>query len=197
MLIIGLTGGIATGKSTVAQMIRDLGFPVICADELARGALDKGTNEYKRVVETFGQSILTPKKDIDRQKLAQVVFNDEKKRQLLNNIVHPAVLKGIEKEMTKNAEKSGELIVLDIPLLFEENLDDRCNEIIVVYAPESLMRERMADRNEWSEEEMSNRLASQMPIEQKKEKADYVIDNSGSLEETKKQVEELFQKLGP
>lgn len=195
MKIIGLTGGIASGKSSVADMIRKLGYPVVCADELAHDAIRPGKEAYQNIVRTFGVQILKNDKTIDRDVLGSIVFADKTKRKQLNDIVHPAVMEGIRKTIVKNKEKAQKLIVVDVPLLYEEGIDKQCDEIIVVYAPKKVMSERLRTRNRLDETEIKNRLASQMSIEEKKKRAQHVIDNAGNLENTRKQVEKLFRQM--
>lgn len=195
MKIIGLTGSIGSGKSTVSKIIREEGIPVICADEIAHQVVEVGTPAYQQITQFFGKEILSPDQSINREKLGALVFQNKEKRKLLNSIVHPEVIKKMEQEI-KNHQKNRKLLIfLDIPLLYESGLENMCNQVAVVYAPETIMIERIKKRDGLSDQEIKNRIASQMSIEEKKEKADYVIDNSKSIAQTKKQVQDLMNKI--
>ncbi|QQE73518.1 dephospho-CoA kinase [Brevibacillus composti] len=194
-MILGLTGGIATGKSTVTAMLRERGIPVIDADQIAREVVEPGKPAYESIVRYFGEEILLPDGQIDRAKLGEIVFSDEAERQKLNTIVHPEVRR-VMREQAEEAEKNGATIVfLDIPLLFESRLQHMVDKVVVVYAPAEMQMARMMERDEFDEEQAEKRLRAQWPIEQKKEEADFVIDNTGSREETEKQVEQLVRRL--
>lgn len=194
-MILGLTGGIATGKSTVTAMLRERGIPVIDADQIAREVVEPGKPAYESIVRYFGEEILLPDGQIDRAKLGEIVFSDEAERQKLNAIVHPEVRR-VMREQAEEAEKNGATIVfLDIPLLFESRLQHMVDKVVVVYAPAEMQLARMMERDEFDEEQAKKRLRAQWPIEQKKEEADFVIDNTGSREETEKQVEQLVRRL--
>lgn len=191
--VIGLTGGIASGKSTVSQMIKELGIPVIDADLEARRAVEKGEAAYDEIVATFGKEILLETGEIDRLKLGGIIFNDENKRQSLNNIVHPAVRKRML-EQKESLMKSGEpIIVMDIPLLFESQLAYMVDRTLVVYVDENVQLQRLMDRNNFTEEEAMARIRSQMPLEQKSKLADAIIDNNGELDETRQQLETIIR----
>ena len=196
MKIIGLTGGIASGKSTVAAMIRSEGIPVLCADELARHVVDPGKPAYKKIVKAFGRIILNKDKTINRARLGAVVFVSETKREKLNTIVHPEVIRELKKLIGNLKRRGKKAVVLDIPLLFEGKLDRLCDKVIVVYAPETKMKKRLKERNSLSADEIKNRIASQMPIEEKRKRADIVIDNSGPLSKTRLQVRAVLECLG-
>jgi dephospho-CoA kinase len=194
-MILGLTGGIATGKSTVTAMLREQGIPVIDADQIAREVVELGKPAYEAIVRHFGKEILLPGGQIDRKKLGEIVFSDEAERQKLNAIVHPEVRR-VMREEAEAAEKNGAKIVfMDIPLLFESKLQHMVDKIVVVYAPAHLQLARMMERDEFEEEQAQKRLRAQLPIEQKRTDADFVIDNTGSREETEKQVIQLLGRL--
>ena len=195
MRIIGLTGGIASGKSTVSQFIQEKGMPVICADKLAREVVEPGKPAYQKIVQEFGGKILHPDKTINRPRLAALVFSSPEKLKKLNSLIHPHVVSGMKKEIKRFKNKNQKMVVLDIPLLFEEKLDKLCDEVVVVYIPEKIQRERLKKRDALSEEEISIRILSQMPLAEKLRRAHTIIDNSGGLIETKKQVEKFFQRL--
>ncbi|PDM41589.1 MULTISPECIES: dephospho-CoA kinase [unclassified Geobacillus] len=191
-LTIGLTGGIASGKSTVTEMIRGLGIPVIDADQVARDVVKVGEEAYEQIIKTFGQDILQENGEIDRAKLGAIVFYNEQERKKLNAIVHPAVRRRMLAEKEAYVQKGAKTIVLDIPLLFESELTHLIDKIIVVYVDNDIQLERLMKRNGFSEEEALARIRSQMPLHEKVKKADAVINNNGTIEETKQQ---LFQIL--
>ncbi len=191
-MILGLTGGIATGKSTVTGMLRERGIPVIDADQIAREVVEPGKPAYEAIVRHFGREILLEDGQIDRKKLGEVVFSDETERQKLNAIVHPEVRR-VMREEAEAAEAGGaEIVFMDIPLLFESKLQHMVEKIAVVYAPADMQLARMIERDELEEEQAQKRLRAQFPIDQKKSEADFLIDNSASREETVKQVEQML-----
>ncbi|MEC1687238.1 dephospho-CoA kinase [Bacillus mojavensis] len=191
-LVIGLTGGIASGKSTVANMLIDKGITVIDADIIAKQAAEKGMPAYRQIIDEFGQDILLENGDIDRRKLGAMVFTNEQKRLALNSIVHPAVREEMLKRRDESIANQETFVVLDIPLLFESKLESLVDKIIVVSVTKELQLERLIKRNQLTEEEALSRIRSQMPLEEKVSRADNVIDNSGTLEETKQQLEEIL-----
>ncbi|RNB83863.1 dephospho-CoA kinase [Brevibacillus nitrificans] len=191
-MILGLTGGIATGKSTVTGMLRERGIPVIDADQIAREVVEPGKPAYEAIVRHFGREILLEDGQIDRKKLGEVVFSDETERQKLNAIVHPEVRR-VMREEAEAAEAGGaDIVFMDIPLLFESKLQHMVEKIAVVYAPADMQLARMIERDELEEEQAQKRLRAQFPIDQKKSEADFLIDNSASREETVKQVEQML-----
>ena len=196
MQVIGLTGGIATGKSTVCAILENAGAVIIDADRIARKLVKKNLPAYRQIVDTFGKSILLPDGEINRTALGDLIFNDPRKKQLLNKIVHPQVGKETDRQL-KRIEKSNPhaLVILDIPLLLESGLHKNLSEVIVVYTPEHIQINRLMQRDHISQENALARIRSQMPIEEKKKLATIVIDNSGMLEDTRKQTLEIFQRL--
>ncbi|MED4727568.1 dephospho-CoA kinase [Aneurinibacillus migulanus] len=194
-MIIGLTGGIACGKSTVSRMLAERDARIIDADIIAREVVRPGEEAWSLVVERFGRDILLANDELDRVKLGSLVFSDEQARLDLNAIVHPAV-RGRMRQLTKEAQEEGiGLIVLDIPLLYESKLEYMVEKVVVVYCTVNQQLERLMKRNGFDEEEAQRRIASQMSIEDKRLRADYVIDNSGTLTETEQQVDELVGRL--
>lgn len=194
-MIIGLTGGIACGKSTVSRMLAERDARIIDADLIAREVVRPGEEAWSLVVERFGRDILLANDELDRAKLGSLVFSDEQARLDLNAIVHPAI-RGRMRQLTKEAQEEGiALIVLDIPLLYESKLEYMVEKVVVVYCTVNLQLERLMKRNGFDEEEARRRIASQMSIEDKRLRADYVIDNSGTLTETEQQVDELVGRL--
>jgi dephospho-CoA kinase len=193
-LTIGLTGGIASGKSTVTEMIRGLGIPVIDADQVARDVVKAGEEAYEQIIKTFGQDILQENGEIDRAKLGAIVFYNEQERKKLNAIVHPAVRRRMLAEKEAYVQKGAKTIVLDIPLLFESELTHLIDKIIVVYVDDDIQLERLMKRNGFSEEEALARIRSQMPLHEKVKKADAVINNNGTIEETKQQLLQILKE---
>jgi len=194
MDVIGLTGGIASGKSTVAAMLRDLGATVIDADAAARAVVEPGTPGLNAVVEAFGPEILDGDR-LDRWKLGAIICEDPAARRRLEEITHP-LIRAWMAERQREAEERGDVrVVLDIPLLYENGLDRGLKAVILVYAPAEIEMERLMARNSLSQEEAGRRLAAQMPIEEKKARADYVIDNSGTREQTLEQVGKVWKQI--
>jgi dephospho-CoA kinase len=187
-LIIGLTGGIASGKSTVARMLLDMNIPVIDADVEARKVVENGQKAYVRIIETFGSEILTAAGDIDRVKLGSIVFHDEDKRHQLNAIVHPAVRESMNAEKAKYVILGNSVVVLDIPLLFESKLTHMVDKTILIYVDAEIQLNRLMSRNQLVESEAMARIKSQMPLIEKIKLADAVIDNNGTINDTETQL---------
>jgi len=195
MIIVGLTGSVGTGKSTVANLFKELGAYVVDWDELAREVTRPHLKTWKEIVEYFGKDFLNEDLTINRQKLAEIVFSDKEKVAKLNQIVHPEVFK--EDERITNEIKSLDpdaLIIKDIPLLFELTRPIFVDKVVVVSASEQTQLRRLEEKG-MSREDAQNRIKSQLPLEEKIESADFVINNDGPLEETKKQVEEIYSLL--
>lgn len=189
---VGLTGNIGCGKSTVAKMFKELGAYVVDADKLIHSFYKKGHPVYKKVLETFGEGILNEKGDIDRKKLADVVFSDEEKLRKLEKITHEALyeeLKKIEEKLPRDS-----ILILEASLLVEKGSYKKFDKLVVVYAPYEVCKER-ALRRGIPPEDFERRWQLQMPIEEKVKYADYVIDNSGDFEKTYLQVKEIYKKL--
>ncbi|MEJ2221605.1 MAG: dephospho-CoA kinase [Desulfobacterales bacterium] len=196
MQVVGLTGGIATGKSMVSAILENAGAVIIDADRIAREVAKKGSPAYRKIIANFGESILLPDGEINRGALGDIIFNNPQKRQLLNSIVHPHVRKEQNRQL-KGIEKNdpGAIVILDIPLLIETQTYRDLSEVIVVYAPEHIQMKRLMQREDISKSDALARIRSQIPIEEKKDKATIVIDNSGTRENTRKQTLKLFQRL--
>ncbi|MFC0522365.1 dephospho-CoA kinase [Pontibacillus salicampi] len=195
-VVVGLTGSIASGKSTVSLMFDDYNIPVIDADKLSREVVEPGEKAYEEIVYTFGSSVLREDQTIDRKALGNIVFQDEEKRKQLNSIVHPAVR---ERMLTKRDDyiaKEVRAVVLDIPLLFESNLMDYVDKVLVVYVDEGTQLSRLMERDGSSEEEAMSRINSQIPVAEKAKKADEVIDNSGSKQSSYDQLDHILRKWG-
>ncbi|QSO51979.1 dephospho-CoA kinase [Alicyclobacillus curvatus] len=195
-MIVGLTGGIATGKSTVTSMLRELGAYVVDADVWARKVVEKGSQGLAEIVETFGPAVLLSDGALNRPALGQIVFQDEEARQRLNAITHPKVREGMREETLTYQEQHPDMpIVWDVPLLFEGETRRLVDVTVLVYTPEEVQRVRLMHRDGLSLEDANRRIAAQMPIEQKRALATYVIDNTGSLENTREQVARIWTKL--
>lgn len=193
---VGLTGGIATGKSTVSQMLRVRGAAIVDADQVAREVVEPHTPGWKRIRERFGDRILRSDGFLDRKALREVVFRDPQARRDLNGILHPLIRERmLEKAESLERERPERIIVFDIPLLYESRLTHWVRKVIVVYIPESLQIRRLMAREGIGEEEALRMIRAQMPIEEKKRMADCLIDNSGTLEETERQVDHLWRYL--
>jgi len=198
MFIIGLTGGIATGKSTVVEILRRKGAFIIDADQLAREVVEPNQPAWQEIVKWLGDSILQPDRSLDRVKMADLVFGDPQKLKILNSIIHPRVGARIL-ERTKEIEQKepDAVIVYDIPLLIEAGMQEMADLILLVYAPRELQLKRLEERDGLNPEEAELRLAAQLAIDEKRKYAHQVIDNSGSLAETEKQVDRFWSNLEP
>ncbi|WP_428909349.1 dephospho-CoA kinase [Niallia sp. Krafla_26] len=194
--IVGLTGGIASGKSTISNMLKNRGITVIDADIEARLAVEPGQEAYNQIVEHFGREILLRDGSIDRAKLGEIVFNHENERHVLNGIVHPAVRKQMNDKKEEAIKRGDSIAVLDIPLLFESHLTELVKTIILVYVDAEVQLERLMTRNHYSEQEALARIRSQMPLMEKKKLSDFIIDNNGTIEESEEQLNHILIKLG-
>jgi dephospho-CoA kinase len=191
---IGLTGGIATGKSYVAGKIREAGVPMVDADVLSREVVAPGTPGLAAVRRRFGPDAVRRDGTMDRVRIAQVVFKDKRARLDLEAIIHPAVQKAID-EFFATLPKRTPFAVADIPLLFETGRENQFNAVVVVACPRELQLQRLMERNKLSKEDAERRLNAQLPIEQKVKKATHVIRTDGTFEQTDAQVADLIKKL--
>jgi len=197
-LIVGLTGGIVGGKSTVASMFKDLGAKIVDADKLGHSVILPHRPAWKKIVNLFGKDILLNDLTVDREKLGKTVFTNQTPLKKLNEITHPEIIKKIKKEidLVKNTTNNqGKILIIDAALIYEAKIDRLMDKIVVVYIDEDEQIKRLIKRNNLSKDEALQRIKSQMPMKEKAEMADYVIDNSSSLDETKKQVEKIWQSL--
>jgi dephospho-CoA kinase len=190
---VGLTGGIASGKSTVSSILAELGAVVIDADKLAREVVERGTPGLEQVVAAFGPEILTADGDMDRAKVGSIVFNDEAKRKTLEGIVHPLVFERYA-ELEASAPQDG-IVVHDIPLLAESGRADGFDAVIVVETPAVVQVERMLRDRGWTREDAESRIAAQATPEQRRAIATYVIENTGTHEDLRHRVTEVFEEL--
>jgi len=195
MKIIGLTGGIATGKSTVAKMFSEAKIPLIDTDLIAKEVLNKDSKGYQEVVEYFTDDILFTNKEINRKKLGRIIFTNSKKRAKLNSIVHPKVKDSVLSEIERYNKLNKEIVVVDVPLLYESGFDELVNDVVVVFTTKPLQIERLMDREEITEEYAVLQIDAQMALDEKVGKATYVIDNSSSILETKKQFNKILDEI--
>lgn len=195
MLVVGLTGGIASGKSTVSQMIEEAGVPVICLDELSHEAVRPGKPALADIRREFGEQVIGENGELDRTSMAEVVFKDERKRKVLESIIHPRVAEEKAERITALEKQGHKVVVVDVPLLYEVHWDRHCDLVVVVYTPREDQERRLVIRDGLSLEEARLRLDAQMPIEEKKRRADLVIDNSGTKGQTRAQVEQVLDHI--
>jgi dephospho-CoA kinase len=200
--VVGLTGGIGTGKSTVAAQLEALGAVVIDSDRIVHELQAPGMPMLAEIAAAFGADLVRADGSLDRAALGALVFRDEGARRRLNAIVHPAVGRESVRRLEAARAAGASLVVLDIPLLFETRLHGTASRanlgveaVIVVYAPRELQIRRQVERNGYSREEAERRVDAQVSIEEKRARADFVIDNSGSREDTERQVRALYQRL--
>lgn len=192
---IGLTGGIATGKSTVSKILSDRGAIIIDADLIARELMKPGHAVLQQVVEAFGQDILLNNGELDRKKLGSVVFGKAEAREKLNQITHPAIRNEIkDRQALYLVQHPDRLIVSDIPLLYELQMEKMFDAVMVVYLPKQIQTQRLMDRDGLSRYEAEKRLAAQMDIEIKKERADILIDNSLGVAHLETQIDRFWQE---
>ncbi len=196
MYRIGLTGGVGCGKSTVSSYLKELGIPVIDGDKLAREAVTPGSDAMKKIRDAFGDDVFTAEGTLDRRKMADLVFADEEKRQKLNAIIHPFIWHRTQEELLKAQESGAEVAVLDMPLLLEIGWYLRAESVWVVYVPLEMQIQRVMGRDGFTREEVLSRIGKQMLTANKLNYADVVIDNSGTIEETRAQVDEALKALG-
>jgi len=192
---IGLTGSIGSGKSTVANLLREHGYFVIDADAIAHEGLKSSSPAYKTIIDKLSPSILTVDGEIDRRKLGQIIFSKPELKTWLEGLLHPMVQAKV-KMMREQLEAEGQkLAFYEVPLLFEKHLESQFDKIIVVWVPETIQKQRLKKRNAWTDEEINQRNQSQWPINKKLEAADFKINNEGNLQELKLKVEQVLKKL--
>jgi dephospho-CoA kinase len=193
MLLVGLTGGLGAGKSTVARMLADRGAVLVDADELAHRALDPGTPGYRQVCDLFGDEVLTPSGELDRAAIAATVFSDPERRRALESIVHPEVFRMLA-EIVQGRRETDDIIVFDAPLIVETGFHDACDVVVVVTAPEEVRVARMGRRG-MSTDQARARVRAQLGDEERAAVADVVIPNDGDQAELKERVDDLWELL--
>jgi len=196
MLIVGLTGGIASGKSLVARVFQDLGGHIICADKIVHGLLEPGQRAWEEVRSHFGSRIENPDTTIDRRKLGEIVFNDDGERTWLNQCLHPKVFEVFTTQIRHLADREpAAIVILDAALLIETGYHKKMDKVVVVFADEEQQMKRLMDRDSFSSEQAMARIRSQMPLAEKKRYADYVIENTGNRADTETAARSVFEKL--
>ena len=192
MLIVGLTGGIATGKSTVAHMFSQFGAYRIDTDQLARQVVEPRKEAFEAIVRLFGKEVIDDVGQLDRKKLSAIVFADRAKLSVLNQITHPPIRALLRAELTAAGERGVDVALVEVPLLYESGFDYGMDCVIVVVVDEDTQLARLMARNGFTEKEAKQRIAAQMPLSEKAARADYIIDNGGTLHSTQAQVEQLW-----
>lgn len=198
-MVIGLTGGIGTGKTTVSKKLRERGYPVIDLDNISREVI-KYPKVINKLVQNFGKEILLDEdvaiseREISRKKLGKIVFKDEKKINILNSIMHPPILKKMREEV-KEAEKKYAVVFVEVQLLFEINLEQEFDMTVLVYSDRKTQLKRVSERDGRDEEEVLNILDSQMDIEIKRKKSSYIIENNLDLENLDREIDKFIEKL--
>jgi dephospho-CoA kinase len=195
MLLVGLTGNIASGKSTVAQLLSERGATIIDADVLARRAVERGSSAFDAIVRRWGTSVLSPDGHLDRAALRRVVFGDPKELESLNQIVHPEVERLREERVGEARARGDRVVVCDIPLLFEKKMVDQFDRIVLVDAPRPLRLERLVQDRGLRETEAMDMIAAQMPAELKRARADFVVENASTLTALEQRVNEVWSSL--
>lgn len=193
-MIIGLTGSIASGKSTVSNMLKVLGYPIIDADIVARIVVEKGTETLEMITEVFGQEVIAEDGSLNREKLGGIIFSDPSKRKTLNDIIHPAIRAEMLRQKEQLLKEGYPTIIMDIPLLFESKLQSYVEKILVVTVTEEMQLERLMARNNFTLEEAKARIQSQLPLSIKEKEADAVIYNNGTLESTEQQLKKILSE---
>ena len=192
-MILGLTGGIGTGKSTVAKMLREKNIPVVDTDSISKEII-----EYPEIIEKIkaeiSSKIFNNENKLDRKKLSEIVFENKDKLEKLNEIMHPVILKKMWEEVEK-LKKDYKIIVVDIPLLFEINMENEVDKVLLIYSSKEIQIERIMNRDGRTREEAIKIINSQMPLYKKREKSDYIIQNNDSLEKLEKNLDKVVQKL--
>ena len=196
MRILGLTGGIGSGKSMVAQMFAQLGAAVVDADQLARDVVEPGQPALQEIAASFGPEVLLPDGRLDRPRLAGIIFADPAERAKLDAITHPRIRARMDEEIEARRSGPGVLLV-DIPLLYENDRVNTVEKVIVVWVDPPTQLRRLSQRGGLSAEAARQRISAQMPLDAKRARADHVIDNSGRLEDTRRQVEAIYRRYAP
>ena len=195
MLLVGLTGNVGSGKSTVAQMLSERGATIVDADVLARRAVELGTAAFEKIIAKWGAAVLGPDGHLDRAALRRVVFADHEQLEELNQIVHPEVER-LRGRLVEQARKRGDrLVICDIPLLFERHMTDRFDRIILVDAHRGVRLERLVKDRGLTETEAMDMIAAQMPAELKRARADFIIENDGTLTQLERRVQDVWSSL--
>jgi len=196
MLIVGLTGGIASGKSLVTRVLRDLGAHIIDADKIVHDLLAPGQDACREVVGHFGKEIQLPDGSIDRRRLGDIIFNHPEERAWLNQCIHPRVFEAYNHQVRHLSERQPDaIVIMDAALLIETGYHRHMDRLIVVYADQKAQMKRLMERDRFTLEQAMARISSQMPLDEKRKYADFVIENTGTRDATEQQTREVFTKL--
>lgn len=195
MIVLGLTGGIASGKSSISTMLEEMGFPIIDADVIARKVVEKGSTALERIKDEFGEGVLNDDGTLNRKALGKLVFGSSEKLELLNSITHPAIIEEIRKNIDALSAKGEKMCVLDAPLLIESGIYSMADLVLLVYVDEKTQLYRLMNRDSIPEELALKKISSQMDFEEKKKYADFIINNSGRLECTRAQLENIIATI--
>ncbi|MFW6268645.1 MAG: dephospho-CoA kinase [Bacillota bacterium] len=192
-MIIGLTGGIASGKTTVSNYLKKLGAEVINTDNITHNLLKKGNQGWFKVINCFGSFILTESGEIDRIKLGKIVFNNSIKLKKLENILHPLIINIVKKKINKISDSKS--VIVEVPLLYEVRMEEMFDQVWVVYIDRQTQIKRAAERSNLSEKDIKNRMKFQIPLDVKKNRADLVIDNKGTEKDLKDKLYNIWKKF--
>lgn len=195
MKIIGLTGGIASGKSTVSRLLAEHGYAVIDADRIAWQLAEPDNSLWQAYYERYGEKVLNDDRTLNRQAVASVVFQNPAEKQWMDSAAHPMIKAEIQRNLARLIAAGRDVVFLDVPLLYEAGWEYMADTVWVVYADEANQLRRLCQRNGFSEDEAQRRIGAQLPMSEKKRRADVVIDNNGSLEDLSRQVHKLFEAL--
>lgn len=196
VILIGLTGGIASGKSTVSKTLKELGAYIIDGDETAHSVIEPHKPAWRDMLDTFGRDILNPDDTIDRDKMGAIVFGNPDQLARLNQITHPRIMESFKEDYRRiKAANPNAILVLEIPLLYETFMDRMCDEVWVVWVDYETQLKRLMDRNHYSLEEAKSRIESQIPLDEKAHRADVVINNCGSIQETISSATKYFNDI--
>lgn len=193
-MIIGLTGSIASGKSTVSKMLEEKGYPIIDADKVARQVVEPGSETLKKIGDLFGDEVIKPDGTMDREKVGALIFSDPARRKQLNDIIHPAIRGEMLRQRSDYLAQGYRTIIMDIPLLFESKLQHFVDKILVVSVTEENQLTRLMERNGLNDKDAKARISSQLPMSVKEEGADAVIYNNGTVGETARQLERIMEQ---
>lgn len=194
-LVLGLTGGIATGKSTADKFFEEKNIPIVDCDEIAHNIMNVNKPAWKDIKEVFGEKYLNEDQTINRKKLGKLVFNDPTNMKILNEITHPRIFQEMESQIAQYKSEGYSLIIVDAPVLFESHSEKYYDKTLVISLPQDLQIKRLMARNNLTKEEALSRINSQMSLKEKEARATYVIENTGSVEDLYKKLNELLTKI--
>lgn len=194
-LVLGLTGGIATGKSTADEFFKKKNIPIIDSDKIAHNIMNVGKPAWKQVKIIFGQNYLNQDQTVNRKKLGELVFNNSAELKKLNDITHPLIYQEIQEKIKVEKDKGTPLVIVDAPILFETGGQSYCDKTLVISLPKDLQIKRLMERNNLTRDEALSRIKSQMPLDQKEKLATYVVDNAGTIEELESKLEQLLKEI--